>query len=137
MKVSEIASQAGLTTAAVRFYERAGVLPAAERRPNGYREYDDADLCRLRLVVSLRGLGLDLAEAGRLAGLCAAGECGVMESQLLARIDERRAEVARARAELDHLDRELAAVRDSLVTGARSLPVVCLDERCATRKEDA
>ena len=83
MKVSELARRAGITPAAVRFYEAEGVLPAAPRAANGYREYHADDLCRLRLVVAMRGLGLELSECGRLAGLCQDGECDVMEEQLL------------------------------------------------------
>jgi MerR family transcriptional regulator, copper efflux regulator len=129
MKVSELARRAGISTAAVRFYESEGVLPAAPRAANGYREYTEADLCRVRLIVALRGLGLDLPECGRLASLCQDGECATMERQLLDRIDERRQAVARARAELDHLDRELADLERALAAGRRPLPVLCQDER--------
>ena len=124
MKVSELARRAGITPAAVRFYEAEGVLPAAPRAANGYREYGDDDLCRLRLVVAMRGLGLELSESGRLAALCQDGQCDAMETQLLDRIDERRQAVAVARAELDHLDRELAALQGSLRSG-RELPLAC------------
>ncbi len=129
MKVSELAKQAGVTPAAVRFYEAEGVLPAPARSANGYRDYDEADLCRLRLVVALRGLGLDLPECGRLASLCQSGDCETMEHQLLERLGERREAVARARADLDHLDAELAGLQKAIARGDRSLPVVCLDER--------
>src|SRR5712691_12866458 len=67
MNVSEVSRLAGIAPTAVRFYERRGVLPTAARRGNSYREYTDDDLCRLRLVVSLRSLGLDVATAGSLA----------------------------------------------------------------------
>lgn len=124
MKVSEFARRAGITPAAVRFYEAEGVLPAATRAANGYREYDDDDLCRLRLVVAMRGLGLELSDCGRLAALCQDGRCDVMEEQLLDRITDRRQAVATARAELDHLDRELAALEASIGAG-RMLPIAC------------
>ncbi len=58
MKVSELARRAGVAPSAVRFYEEIGVLPPAARRDNGYREYGDEALARLRLVVALRRLGL-------------------------------------------------------------------------------
>ena len=51
-------------------------------------------------------------------------ECDVMETQLLDRVDERRQAVAAARAELDHLDRELAALQGSLRSG-RELHLAC------------
>jgi MerR family copper efflux transcriptional regulator len=124
MRVSELARRAGITPAAVRFYESQGVLPAASRRDNGYRDYSDDDLCRLRLVVALRGLGLELSESGRLAALCQDGRCDTMEAQLLSQIDERRHAFAKARAELDHLDHELATLQSAMRSG-RQLPLAC------------
>ena len=124
MKVSELARLVGITPAAIRFYEAEGVLPAAPRSANGYRDYGDDDLCRLRLVVAMRGLGLELSESGRLAALCRDGQCDVMEEQLLDRITERRAAVAIASAELDHLDRELDTLQRSM-RSERVLPLAC------------
>jgi DNA-binding transcriptional MerR regulator len=119
MKVSELARRAGATTKAIRFYEAEGIMPPAPRAENGYREYGDGDLCRLRLVVGLRSLGLSLPQSGRLAGLCCAeGRCDDMESELLPLVRERRAAVAATRAEMEHLDQELAALESALATGA-------------------
>lgn len=117
MKVSEVASRTGITPQTIRFYESEGILPFARRRENGYRDYGEDDVCRLRVVAALRGLGLDLGESGRLAALCASGQCNDMADELAARVTERRAEVAAARAELDHLDTELASLQRALATG--------------------
>jgi DNA-binding transcriptional MerR regulator len=117
MKVSELAERAGTSAKTIRFYEAEGILPSPSRRDNGYREYDEDDLCRIRLVVSLRALGLELTESGRLAGLCATGHCDVMYSDLAARLAERRQEVASAMAELAHLDRELSSLQTTLASG--------------------
>jgi MerR family transcriptional regulator, copper efflux regulator len=116
MRVSELAGRAGVTPAAVRFYESEGFLPAPPRSPNGYREYAVEDVCRLRVLTSLRGLGVDLPEASRLARLSISGTDG-SHAQLVARLGERRAEVANARLELDHLDAELANLERALATG--------------------
>jgi DNA-binding transcriptional MerR regulator len=124
VKVSELANRVGIAPSAIRFYEAEGVLPAPSRSGNGYREYTDDDLCRLRMVVTLRGLGLDLRECGRLAELCSSGKCDVMERQLLDRVTERRRHVARARAELDHLDLELANVERALRRHPNRLPIL-------------
>lgn len=117
MKVSELAERAGTAAKTVRFYEAEGVLSAPARQGNGYRDYSEDDVCRLRLVVALRGLGLDLAECGRLAQLCVTGRCDQMAGDLTARVTERRAEVAAAMAELRHLDDELAALQRTLTIG--------------------
>jgi DNA-binding transcriptional MerR regulator len=117
MKVSEDARRVGIAPSAIRFYEASGVLPAPTRAANGYREYGAPDLLRLRIFNSLRGLGLGLAESARLASMCAAGECDAMDGQLLPQIEARRAEVAVRRAELDHLDVQLAGMEEAIRAG--------------------
>lgn len=127
MRVSELAQLAGVTAKAVRFYESEGILPPAPRADNGYREYAEADLCRLRIVVALRSLGLALGDSGRLAALCTDGRCDEMGTELTERLADRRREVAATRAELDHLDAELMHLQEAL---ASNEPVagLCLQE---------
>jgi len=127
MKVSELARRAGIASSAVRFYESAGVLAPPRRSLNGYRDYDDGDLCRLRLVVSLRGLGLDLAESGRLAEMCSSGNCDEMSMNLNDRLAKRRKEIAVARAELDHLDAELGRLQQLIGDGG-SVGILCIEK---------
>ena len=127
MNVSDIARTVGIATSAVRFYERKGILPRARRGPNGYREYTDNDLCRLRIVVSLRRLGLDLSVAGRLASLCQSGECDSMARDLLPLVSAQRAAVARGRAEIEDLDRQLAVLETTLHAGGVD-PDLCLEK---------
>jgi DNA-binding transcriptional MerR regulator len=119
MNISELARRAGTTPKAVRFYEAEGFMPPAARATNGYREYDEADLCRLRLVVALRSLGLSLPDSGRLADLCCTeGRCDDMQAELLPLVRERRATVAATRNELAHLDAELASLESALTSGS-------------------
>jgi DNA-binding transcriptional MerR regulator len=114
MNVSELARQVGIAPSAVRFYERRGILPPAPRQENGYREYTDDDLCRLRVVVSLRRLGLELPVSGRLAELCQSGQCDVMARDLIPLVAAQRTAIAATRAELDDLDGRLAVLEASL-----------------------
>ncbi|MBC7374891.1 MAG: heavy metal-responsive transcriptional regulator [Frankiales bacterium] len=62
MRIGQLAAAAGVTTKAVRFYERAQVLPEPERRPSGYREYGENALARLRFIKASQAAGLSLAE---------------------------------------------------------------------------
>jgi MerR family copper efflux transcriptional regulator len=117
MKVSELARRAGVTPTAIRFYEGRGVLPPPSRAANGYREYDERDLQRVRMFHTLRSLGLSLAESARLADMCADGACEEMDGELLPQLGRRRAEIAAARAELDHLDTQLAGLEDAIRAG--------------------
>jgi arsenate reductase len=105
VNVSELAARAGIAPSAVRWYEAAGVLPRAARRPNGYRDYDDDDLTRLRLVLALRRLGVAPVDAGRLAALCLAR--GSVDLDLAPLISGQRAAISRQRDDLARLDAEL------------------------------
>ena len=105
MRISHLARRAGVAPSAVRWYEQAGVLPAPERHDNGYREYHEIDLARLRLVMSLRRLGLGPEDAGRLARLCL--ERGSVDIDLAPYIAQQRQAITRQRDDLDRLDAEL------------------------------
>ena len=118
MKIAELAKRAGIAASAVRFYEEVGVLPAGRRLDNGYREYTDADLARLRLVVALRRLGLTPADAGRLATLCV--ERGELDRDLMPLISGQRAAIERQRADLDRLDAELTDLETTIQAAGRA-----------------
>ena len=118
MKVSELAERAGIASSAVRWYESAGVIPPATRQPNGYRDYAEEDLARLRLVVSLRRLGLGPEDAGRMARLCL--ERGEVDRDLAPLIADQRAAIARQRDDLDRLDGELIDLEATIVAAGRA-----------------
>jgi arsenate reductase len=105
VKISTLARRAGISPSGVRWYESAGILPAPPRGANGYRVYTDADLSRLRLVLSLRRLGLSPADAGHLAEGCLDG--GPLDPGLVSTLDEQRRRIAEQREELERLEIEL------------------------------
>jgi arsenate reductase len=118
MRIAELADRAGITASAVRWYEQVGVLPAPGRRDNGYREYADADLARLRLVVALRRLGLRPGDAGRLAHLCL--EHGEIDADLGPMLAGQRAAIGRQREELDRLEGELIDLEMTMAAAGRA-----------------
>ena len=118
MDISELARRAGVAPSAVRFYEDAGVLPAARRRANGYRAYVDDDLARLRLVVALRRLGLAPIDAGRLASLCI--DRAEVDIDLAPLIAGQRAAIERQRADLDRVDGELTDLELTIAAAGRA-----------------
>lgn len=113
MNVSELARNAGLSPSGVRWYEREGILPRASRRKNGYREYGERDVSLLRLITTLRRLGMPAAEAGALARRCLEGGDPSDMAELLrlqeASVAERRRELAGIEAELRDLRATLAS----------------------------
>jgi DNA-binding transcriptional MerR regulator len=65
LSIGELARRAGLPVRTIRFWSDAGVLPPAARTGGGRRLYDAACVVRLELVVTLRELGLGLADVRR------------------------------------------------------------------------
>ncbi|HEX6344570.1 MerR family transcriptional regulator [Umezawaea sp.] len=63
--IGELARLTGLSTRTIRFYSDAGLIPVARRTAGGYRSYDVGGLNRLKLLRTLRDLGVDLPTAQR------------------------------------------------------------------------
>ena len=118
MKIAELSKRAGVAASAVRWYEQEGVLPAPAREPNGYRAYDEVDLARLRLVLSLRRLGLAPEDAGRLARLCL--ERGGVDLDLAPLLADQRHAIERQRADLDRLEGELLDLEMTIAAAGRA-----------------
>lgn len=118
MRISKLAERAGIASSAVRWYESVGILPVPARHGNGYRDYDDTDLARLRIVVSLRRLGLGPEDAGRLARLCL--ERGAIDTDLAPLLAGQRTVIARQRADLDRLEGELLDLELTIAAAGRA-----------------
>ena len=65
LTISQAARQVGLQASAIRYYERIGLLPAAQRT-SGQRRYDPTVLYRLSIIQRARQLGFTLEEIRQL-----------------------------------------------------------------------
>ena len=61
MRIGEVARQAGVNVSLVRYYDRIGLLPPAER-VSGQRRYDESALRRLAVIDVAQRAGLSLDE---------------------------------------------------------------------------
>ncbi len=74
MRIGELAQQTGLTTKTLRYYEQIGLMQEPDRHANGYRDYGDDAIDRLRFIRDSQAAGLTLAETGEIVGMKAAGQ---------------------------------------------------------------
>ena len=116
MRIGELAGTASVPAKTIRYYEAIGLLPAPERRPNGYREYDDSAGERLRFVKAAQAVGFTLAEIGDILSLRDRGEepC----RHVLDLVDRRARQIAE---QIDALQRMQADLR-RLSARARAAP---------------
>ena len=69
MNIGEAARQSGISAKMIRYYEETALIPPADRRASGYRDYSDADVHELRFIRRARDLGFSVAEIAELLGL--------------------------------------------------------------------
>lgn len=66
MKINEVEQQVGISKKNIRFYEQQGLLHPKRNSENGYREYDETDVLRLKKIKLLRKLSLPIDEIRRI-----------------------------------------------------------------------
>jgi len=69
MKIGELAKRSGLTTYTIRYYERIGLLPHADRDPSGQRDYDASILTWMEFLGRLKTTGMPIREMLQYAAL--------------------------------------------------------------------
>lgn len=73
LTIGKVAKRAGLSTSAVRYYERQGLLRPS-RLQSGYRVYDDDAIKGLRFLRQAQALGMTLKEINQLLELTREGQ---------------------------------------------------------------
>lgn len=108
MMISELATQARVPTATVRYYERRGLIAQASRTASGYRQYGPDDVRRLRFIKHAQELGYSLEEIQQML------ELRIDDPAACARVEattRKKIRAVRQRlVELRHLERTLQAL---------------------------
>lgn len=104
LRIGDVARSAGVNVQTLRYYERRGLVVAGFRRHSGQREYDEADVRRVRVIKAAQRLGFTLAEIQEMFDL-SAHRRGTKDLQALAaakvaEIDGRIAILQAMRADL-------------------------------------
>ena len=112
MRIGEIAKRAGVSTSRIRFYEEQGILPAASRGANGYRDYPESLIATLGFIEQAQRLGFSLKEIAGHAAL-EGKVCEALPQKLRDKLAEVDAHIAAAQARRV----ELVALIDTLGRG--------------------
>ncbi len=90
MRIGEIAKSAGVTPDTIRYYEREGLLPLADRTPSGYRNYGPEVVEDLQFIKKAQALGLRLSAVREVLEISAGGKppCEHVRATVSARLTE-------------------------------------------------
>ncbi len=107
MNIQAAASQAGLPVKTVRYYDDIDLV-AAQRRENGYRDYGDLEIHKLRFLGRARSLGFSIDDCRQLMSLYednsrASGDVKSLAIRHLEEIDKKLAELHGLRDTLSNL----------------------------------
>lgn len=120
LNIGQLAAMAAVSTNAVRYYEREGLMQAAPKAGNGYRQYDGAALKRLRFIKQAQQSGFTLAEVQSLLLLDNAKTscCNDVRSKVIEKKLALEARIKLMQAMSLSLDRLLAdCINDARPTG--------------------
>jgi DNA-binding transcriptional MerR regulator len=62
LQIGQVAQKTGLSVDAIRFYEKAGLLPRPARTEGGYRLYHQSEIADLEFIQKAQRLGFSLGE---------------------------------------------------------------------------
>jgi len=110
MNIGQASQKSGLPPKTIRYYEEIDLVHPA-RRENGYRDYSDSDIHRLRFVQRSRSLGFSIDECKTLLSLYSDSDRASADVKALA---------SHKIAEIDRKLVELHSLRDTLVTLVKS-----------------
>ncbi len=114
MRIGELAKSVGVTPDTIRYYEREGLLPPAERTPSGYRDYGPEVVDDLRFIKKAQALGLKLSDVREVLEISSGGRppcehvhatVSTRLTEVEQRLKELRALRSTLRETLERLDR--------------------------------
>jgi DNA-binding transcriptional MerR regulator len=128
LRIGDVARSAGVNVQTLRYYERRGLVVPGFRRHSGHREYDDADVGRVKVIKAAQRLGFTLAEIQEMFDLSAhRRRTSELRARAAAKIVEIDGRIDQLRAMRAGLSDVIAADCDSLTNCscglARPLPL--------------
>ncbi len=107
LTIGVLSKRTGCNIETIRYYEKIGVLPKAQRQNSGYRQYAEGDVRRLTFVRRARELGFSLEDVRALLRLADEKERSCDKARRLA-VHHLR-DVRQKVADLRSIERVLAA----------------------------
>ncbi|NVJ99178.1 MAG: heavy metal-responsive transcriptional regulator [Alphaproteobacteria bacterium] len=95
MTIGKLARSAGVGAETIRYYERSGFLPPADRLPSGYRVYGSDAAKRVRFIREGQALGFTLNEIKELFSLTddPEADCASVNARAKAKLGEIEAKI--------------------------------------------
>ncbi|WP_048001041.1 MerR family transcriptional regulator [Lactiplantibacillus herbarum] len=123
MNIKQASEQTGVSSAAIRYYEKEGLIPEIDRSETGNREIDDRIIRRITFVRQMRAAGMTIENLRRYIQLFDAQEDNTNEQISLLKTqleemeekrDDMQAAIDHLHFKLDHYDDHMQQTEDEL-----------------------
>lgn len=117
--IKKVSERYAVTQDALRYYERAGMIPPVTRTAGGIRDYQEEDLAWVELVLCMRSAGLSVEAISEYVRLALLGDGTIKDRLALLQSQregllEQQSQIAQA---LERLNYKIARYEEALKTG--------------------
>jgi DNA-binding transcriptional MerR regulator len=133
MITSKIAQLANVTSDTVRYYTKRGLLVPNRNPSNGYKEYQQADLERLKFIHQARTIGFTLKEIEEILEHALKGDspCPNVRMLMAKKIEDTRTQIKSLTAHLATLEKTYASWENQPNSTPDGQSICCLIESWA------
>lgn len=68
--IRQVAEKMGVTVPTLRYYDKEGLMPFVDKKPNGTRVFKDEDFQRLEIITCMKNSGMPIRDIKRYMDLC-------------------------------------------------------------------
>ncbi len=131
LHVADLAKQAGVTPATIRYYARTGLLHAQRDPHNDYRYFSPADVSRVQFIRRAQELGLKIADIKGIFDSVEQGElpCDKVKSLVRERLDAITRQIDELRATKERIAAAITEWEESPGTASEEARYCPLIER--------
>lgn len=77
--IRQVAEKMGVTVPTLRYYDKEGLLPFVDKKPNGTRVFKDEDFKGLEIITCMKNSGMPIKDIKRYMDLCQDGDSTLQE----------------------------------------------------------
>lgn len=77
--ISQVAEKMGVAVSTLHYYDKEGLLPFVEKKPNGTRVFKEEDFQWLDIITCMKNSGLPIKDIKRYMDLCEEGDSTMKE----------------------------------------------------------
>jgi DNA-binding transcriptional MerR regulator len=77
--ISQVAEKMGVTVPTLRYYDKEGLLPFVDKKPDGTRVFKDEDFQWLEIITCMKNSGMPIKDIKKYMDFCQEGDTSLQE----------------------------------------------------------